>query len=51
MISKNDKDPAQVDRSVCPPTPPVNDQGSINVSGYVRVFDPKTQETLVEVRE
>jgi hypothetical protein len=29
----------------------VNEAGSIHVSGYVRIFDPNTQETLVEARE
>lgn len=27
-----------------------NDQGSVNVTGFVRIFDPKTNETLVETR-
>jgi len=31
--------------------PVVNERGSINVSGYVRVYDPNTMETLVEARE
>jgi hypothetical protein len=30
---------------------PINESGSVNVSGYVRVFDPNTQEILVEARE
>ncbi len=34
-----------------PNSPPVNEAGSVNVSGYIRVFDPQTQEVLVEVRE
>lgn len=32
-------------------SPLVSDAGSIHVSGYVRVFDPNTQEILVEARE
>jgi len=27
-----------------------NDQGSVNVTGFVRIFDPKTNETIVETR-
>jgi hypothetical protein len=27
-----------------------NDQGSINITGFVRIFDPKTNETIVETR-
>lgn len=30
---------------------PVNEAGSIHISGFVRVFDPQTQEILVEARE
>jgi hypothetical protein len=33
------------------PAPAVNESGSINVSGYIRIFDPSTAETLVEARE
>jgi len=32
-----------------PETQP-NDQGSVNVTGFVRIFDPKTNETIVETR-
>jgi hypothetical protein len=28
-----------------------HEQGLINISGHVRIFDPLTQETLVENRE
>jgi len=28
-----------------------NERGTVHVSGYVRVFDPNNQETLVEARE
>jgi len=31
--------------------PHVDEAGSVNISGYVRVFDPNTDETLVESRE
>lgn len=31
--------------------PRVDEAGSVNISGYVRVFDPNTDETLVESRE
>lgn len=34
-----------------PAAGPVNEAGSIYISGFVRVFDPKTQEILVEARE
>jgi hypothetical protein len=27
-----------------------NDQGSVSVTGFVRIFDPKTNETIVETR-
>jgi len=27
-----------------------NDQGSVSVNGFVRIFDPKTNETIVETR-
>lgn len=27
-----------------------NDQGSIDVSGFVKIFDPNTKETIVETR-
>lgn len=29
----------------------MQDSGAINISGYIRVFDPNTQQTLVEARE
>lgn len=32
-----------------PPVRP-NEQGSINVEGYVKIFDPTTKETFVEKR-
>ena len=32
------------------PAAKANDQGSISVSGFVRIFDPKTDETIVEIR-
>lgn len=27
-----------------------DDRGSVSVSGFVRIFDPKTNETIVETR-
>lgn len=33
------------------PTPQVDESGSFNVSGYIRIFDPNTREILVEARE
>jgi hypothetical protein len=27
-----------------------NEQGSISVTGFVKIFDPKTQQTFVETR-
>jgi hypothetical protein len=36
-----------------PPMPapkPANDTGSISVEGFVRIFDPNTQEKFVEKR-
>ena len=33
------------------PTTTVDESGSFNVSGYIRIFDPNTQEILVEARE
>lgn len=27
-----------------------NDSGSVNVTGFVRIFDPNTKETIVETR-
>ena len=34
-----------------PVQPHVNEAGSINVSGYIRIFDPNSNQTLVEARE
>jgi hypothetical protein len=41
------KTPAQTVNPV-PKRP--NETGSINVEGFVKIFDPKTQETFVEKR-
>ena len=27
-----------------------NEQGSVSVTGFVKIFDPKTQQTFVETR-
>lgn len=43
-VRENDTKPS-------PRSPQINEAGSVNVSGYVRVFDPESQETLVEARE
>jgi hypothetical protein len=32
------------------PAAQANDQGSVSVTGFVRIFDPKTNETIVETR-
>jgi len=50
MQNDHSKNQAENKESV-PSTPTVNEPGSINISGYVRVFDPNSQETLVEARE
>jgi hypothetical protein len=34
-----------------PVQPHVDEAGTVNISGYIRVFDPNTNETLVESRE
>lgn len=31
--------------------PPVDENGLVRIDGYVRIFDPNTKETLVEIRE
>lgn len=33
------------------PAPRANDVGTVNVSGYIKIFDPNSKETLVEARE
>lgn len=33
-----------------PPVSRPNETGSVSVMGFVRIFDPKTQEVLVETR-
>jgi hypothetical protein len=40
--------PKQSDKAPSPRQP--NEQGSISVTGFVRIFDPKTKETYVETR-
>jgi hypothetical protein len=44
--SKNTTAPAQ---TVAPQRRP-NEHGTISVQGHVRIFDPKTQKTIVEAR-
>ena len=44
---QTNQEPAKSDP--VPDTKP-NDQGSVNVTGFVRIFDPKTNETIVETR-
>lgn len=39
----------QTNPEVTPVAAP-NDQGSIGITGFVRIFDPKTNETMVETR-
>lgn len=45
-IDTNQKPPTPEDTLVNKPT----DQGSIGVSGVVKIFDPNTNETIVETR-
>jgi hypothetical protein len=45
--TQTNQEPAKSD--VVPESKP-NDQGSVNVTGFVRIFDPKTNETIVETR-
>jgi hypothetical protein len=39
----------QQTNSVAQPKRP-NETGSVSVTGFVKIFDPKTQETFVETR-
>lgn len=40
-----------VEQQPTPEAPTLGDASGVNVSGYVRIFDPNTQETMVESRE
>lgn len=51
MQQNQDQSIEQKNPQTSPGQPAVNERGSINVSGYVRVYDPNTNETLVEARE
>jgi hypothetical protein len=31
-------------------SPKPNDQGSVSITGFVRISDPQTKETIVEIR-
>jgi len=44
MTETNQEPPEQT------PAVKPNDQSSISVTGFVRIFDPKTNETIVETR-
>lgn len=45
-----DTDANQQQTSESAPENKADDQGSISVSGVVRIFDPNTDETIVETR-
>lgn len=51
MQQNQDQSIEQKNPKICTEKPLVNESGSFNISGYVRVYDPTTNETLVEVRE
>lgn len=40
--------PVKPDATPQPKRP--NEQGSVSVTGFVKIFDPKTQQTFVETR-
>jgi hypothetical protein len=48
-MTQKDIQPSTVARPI-PPTARPNETGSISVEGFVKIFDPKTQETFVEKR-
>ena len=50
MITNNNSNTLNQNEVVKKPTSP-DDRGNIQIDCYVRISDPKTQETLVEVRE
>jgi len=50
MIEKTDNMPTQNTQQT-PVSARPNESGRIMVDGFVRIFDPHTKETIVEVRE
>jgi hypothetical protein len=48
---QNNQNKSEDAEIVAKPTPQVNEPGLVNISGHIRVFDPNTDETLVESRE
>lgn len=50
-IMQNNQNKSEDAEIVAKPTPQVNEPGLVNISGHIRVFDPNTDETLVESRE
>jgi hypothetical protein len=47
---KLNKIPVDSDRSNPSALKKPDDQGSVSVTAFVRIFDPKTNETIVETR-
>ena len=47
MMMQKDQ-PVQQEKNSQPKRP--NEQGSFSVTGFVKIFDPKTKETFVETR-
>ena len=48
MMMQKDQQPPKQPVNNQPRRP--NEQGSISVTGFVKIFDPKTQQTFVETR-
>ena len=48
MMMQKDQPVKQETNSAQPKRP--NEQGSVSVTGFVKIFDPKTKETFVETR-
>lgn len=48
-MTQNQQTKAPADLAKTAPKRP-NETGSINVEGFVKIFDPKTKETFVEER-
>ena len=51
LMHKDDHDLGTANTDETQQKPRVDEAGSVNVSGYVKVFDPNTNEILVESRE
>ena len=51
MMMQNNQ-PVKQETTSVPPAQPKrpNETGSVSVTGFVKIFDPKTQETFVETR-